>query len=120
MCHVKLLLASRVGPIPLRGVLTAVVQNARRNAVGNEKPPLSAKSTPMQWFFSALYHDIKKSNIFLLSFLGRFHHCAQLPTDTKNWSSFRYSTSLSFNYSGIYSGLYILKRIKCAVTQKTT
>lgn len=48
---------------------------------GLRQPPLSAKSTPMQWFFSALYHDINKSNLFLLAFLDRFHHCAQLPTN---------------------------------------
>jgi len=37
MCHVKLLLASRICPTPLQGVLAAVVQNAGRNAEGIEK-----------------------------------------------------------------------------------
>ena len=37
MCHVKLLLASRMCPTPLQGVLAAVVQNAGRNAEGIEK-----------------------------------------------------------------------------------
>jgi hypothetical protein len=115
MCHVKLLLASRMCPTPLRGVLVVVVQNAGRNGEGIEKPSLVSQITPMQLFFFAFYHDIKKSIQFPLAFIDRFHHCAQLPTDTEI-----YLHSSSLDTSGIYYGLDTLKRIKCAVTHKTT
>jgi hypothetical protein len=98
MCHVKLLLASRVCPTPIQGVLVVVV----------------SQITPMQWFFCAFYHDIKKSIQFPLAFIDRLHHCAQLPTDTEI-----YLHPSSLNTSGIYYGLDILERIKCVVTHKT-
>jgi hypothetical protein len=101
-------------PTPIQGVLVVVVQNAGRNGEGIEKPSLVSQITPMQWFFCAFYHDIKKSIQFPLAFIDRLHHCAQLPTDTEI-----YLHPSSLNNLGIYYGLDILERIKCVVTHKT-